>query len=61
MTEEDIKGNHISIQWDNEKGEDWIIIKDCSGKIIMKVKKEFWDFDINFRDDAVTKCRGFYG
>jgi len=59
--EENIKGNRVSIQWDKEKGKDWIILKDCSGKEIMRLEKELWDFDLQFRDNILTTCRRMYG
>jgi len=61
MVEEDIiKGNPISLQWDKEE-QNWIIIKDSNGEIIMKITKQLWDFDIVFRDNVLATCRRLYG
>ena len=62
----DVKGNPISIQWYKENGENWIIIKDCVGNILMKVRKSLWDtkgagFSAELRDSILEKARRLYG
>ncbi len=52
---DNIKGNPISISWDKEDGEDYIIIRDLTGKIILKCLKFLWNGNENSGFSAITR------
>jgi len=66
LEDEDRKGSPVSIQWDKEDGEDWIILKDADGKLILKVQKILWEnttagFTPEVRDSIIKHTRRLYG
>ncbi len=65
-TDENRKGCPISIVWDKEKGEDWIIFKDQEGKEFMRIQKFLWEnettgFTAEIRDKIIDHARRCYG
>lgn len=63
----DVKGNLISISHDYEGGQDWIVIRDCSGNLILKIQHELWEnaagteFTPELRDSILCHIRRLYG
>jgi len=53
MTEDNVLGNAVSLQWDKIDGEDWILIKDAGGELIMKVQRVLWESSISSFTPAI--------
>lgn len=61
MKQEIINGNPITVVCDRIGNSNWIIFKDSSGNVILKMSKILWNSNKQFQADILMTIMQFYG